>query len=347
MVDKVFGSEFTDETNPTGSETISINNGVVLKDATLAAIQAKVAANATAKALEDNDKIGYHGDTAGALRSSTWSSIKATLKTYLDTLYAPIAKGVTGGDNHDHNGGDGAQINHTTLSNIGTNTHAQIDTFITSHDERHEWGGADEVDIRDLMMAYVYGSVFHNWASIAGFTASHSGTGTFTTGFLQGTASTGATNNSRVSLASAAALPIIGTNGFLANFRTKVNPSTVMTNCTVWLGIVTNPTAPTNTEHHIAFRIEEGVIYASCGNGSSGTKVSTGVTIGQFGVANLYFKERVGSIDFYVDGTLTNTLSTNLPNSGATPKLTFYMTNTTGSDRSMALLPYWYHQGTA
>ena len=37
---------------------------------------------------------------------------------------------VTNGNNHDHSGGDGAQINHTTLSNIGTTTHAQIDTYI-------------------------------------------------------------------------------------------------------------------------------------------------------------------------------------------------------------------------
>ena len=37
---------------------------------------------------------------------------------------------VTNGNNHDHSGGDGAQINHTTLSNIGTTTHANIDTYI-------------------------------------------------------------------------------------------------------------------------------------------------------------------------------------------------------------------------
>ena len=33
--------------------------------------------------------------------------------------------------NHTHSGGVGGQVDHTTLSNIGTNTHAQIATFIT------------------------------------------------------------------------------------------------------------------------------------------------------------------------------------------------------------------------
>jgi hypothetical protein len=34
--------------------------------------------------------------------------------------YAPIAKGVTNGDAHDHSGGDGAQIDHAGLSNLTT-----------------------------------------------------------------------------------------------------------------------------------------------------------------------------------------------------------------------------------
>ena len=39
---------------------------------------------------------------------------------------------VTNGNTHDHSGGDGAQINHTTLSNIGSNSHTVIDTHIAA-----------------------------------------------------------------------------------------------------------------------------------------------------------------------------------------------------------------------
>lgn len=52
--------------------------------------------------LSDDDHSQYHTDARG------------------DARYAPVAKGVTNGDSHDHSGGDGAQISYSTLSNLPT-----------------------------------------------------------------------------------------------------------------------------------------------------------------------------------------------------------------------------------
>ena len=52
--------------------------------------------------LADDDHTQYHNDARG------------------DARYALIAKGVTNGDTHDHSGGDGAQIDYTTLANLPT-----------------------------------------------------------------------------------------------------------------------------------------------------------------------------------------------------------------------------------
>ena len=44
--------------------------------------------------------------------------------------YAPISKGVDGGNSHDHLGGDGGTIAHSSLSGVGNLTHTQIDTLL-------------------------------------------------------------------------------------------------------------------------------------------------------------------------------------------------------------------------
>jgi len=69
---------------------------------------------------------------SNVLKKMTWANLKATLQTAFSSVFAHISNGVTNGDGHDHNGLDGAQLDHTVLYNIGTNTHAQIDTHVSA-----------------------------------------------------------------------------------------------------------------------------------------------------------------------------------------------------------------------
>ncbi len=284
--------------------------------------------------LSDDDHAHYfnqaRGDDRYAQLLHGHSSIYALLDHLHDSSYA--------GASHNHNSV------YSLLSHLHGSSYSSLAAF-EDHKARHKWLGADQLDIRDLMMNS-YPAVFKDWADISGFTASHTNSGSFTTGLVQGTPATGTTNNSRCCLYGNASLALIGYGPFLANFRTRINPSTVMTNCTVWLGLLSNPTAPTATEHHAAFKIAEGLIYASCGNGTNGNLTSTGVSIGQYGIADLFIKEKAGSIEYYVNGILKVTFNTYLPNDGITPRLTFYMLNSTGANRTMALFPYWFMQGT-
>ena len=64
---------------------------------------------------------------SNVIKKVTWTNIKATLKTYFDTLYAATAKGVTNGDSHDHNGGDGAAIVEAAIT-LADNTTDNVST---------------------------------------------------------------------------------------------------------------------------------------------------------------------------------------------------------------------------
>jgi hypothetical protein len=73
----------------------------------------------------DGDRLTLWDSAASFIQKGlTWANLKATLKTYFDTIYAAAASGVTGGDNHDHTGGDGAQIDHGGLGGLGDDDHA-------------------------------------------------------------------------------------------------------------------------------------------------------------------------------------------------------------------------------
>ncbi len=63
--------------------------------------------------LADDDHAQYHNNARGDARYSVLAHDHAA-------TYAPIAKGVTNGDTHDHSGGDGAQIAYASLSGLPT-----------------------------------------------------------------------------------------------------------------------------------------------------------------------------------------------------------------------------------
>ncbi len=117
---------------------------------------------------------GGVGDIAAVVGDPGVDTRPASEKAVRDGLdtCAPAAQGVTNGDTHDHAGGDGAQISHANLSNIGTNAHSVIDLFIASkaassglasldagsrvvqnpklHAADHASGGSDTVKLDDL-----------------------------------------------------------------------------------------------------------------------------------------------------------------------------------------------------
>lgn len=67
------------------------------------------------------------GNGAGAWIKKTLAETITILRTSLDLIFAPIAKGVTNGDSHDHNGGDGAAIVEAAIT-LADNTTNNVST---------------------------------------------------------------------------------------------------------------------------------------------------------------------------------------------------------------------------
>jgi hypothetical protein len=144
----------------------------------------------------DTDEVSIRdGETPFGLRKLTWSNIKASLKAYFDSLYATSSKGVTNGDSHNHNGGDGAQIDHGGLAGLTDDDHTQyalrselqLNRFsvapdstiycIGSDDQLRRWNGSSwtvlagvckSVSAVSSTIAYVIGSDGNIWRNSSG-----------------------------------------------------------------------------------------------------------------------------------------------------------------------------------
>jgi hypothetical protein len=122
-----------DDQNPTAHHGDHENGGG--DEISLVGLSGLLADAQTPKAHNLIDTTGHPaaGLTAGHFLKATAATTYAFGAHGLsagDVGAAPAAEGVTNGNAHDHVGGDGNQINHTGLSNIGTLTHAQIDALL-------------------------------------------------------------------------------------------------------------------------------------------------------------------------------------------------------------------------
>jgi len=113
----------------------------------------------------DADKFAQAGGTT--LAHTTWGTIKSLLTTLFDAVYAPIAKGVTNGDSHDHSGGDGAAIVEAAITLADNTTN---DSSTTKH------GFLKKLDDDDTHFMNGKGA----WAVPAGGGGGNIATGTYT-----------------------------------------------------------------------------------------------------------------------------------------------------------------------
>ena len=74
------------------------------------------------------------------------TNIKASIKTYGDTLYAASGSGVTNGDSHDHSGGDGAQVDHGNMGGLTDDDHSQYVKLVGRSGGQTIKGGTDSGD---------------------------------------------------------------------------------------------------------------------------------------------------------------------------------------------------------
>jgi len=223
-------------------------------------------------------------------------------------------------------------------------SHGGLD--LAAHAARHKWLGADAINIKDLLLADCYPFYLKDWRDNSGFTASHTNSGSFVNGLIFGQLTTGATNNSRACLyTSTPAIFYTNNSNYYSRFKIRLNPITAMNNLTAWFGCLTNPTAPTTTENHIAFKMVNGDIYASVGDGATNNLQDTGVDIAQYSIINLHYRQIGTTVYFYVNDVLKATLSSNVPNPGPAVYLTMYMLNSAAENKNIYVYPMYFMLG--
>jgi hypothetical protein len=209
---------------------------------------------------------------------------------------------------------------------------------LASHVLRHKWLGDDALNIKDLF--FQFAALYYKlWSDLNGFTSLVSGSGSNTPGFSYLTLLTGTTSGSRAGAYATQNYWLAYSDGtYRYRVMARHNPLSPLTNSEYWFGILNLPTSPSYTQKHVAFQILNGRIWASCGDGTNGTQVDTGVDLGATGTADIYFKYMASDIKYYIGGVLKATITTNRPNNWS-GYFTTSFTNSAAEYKNMLIYP--------
>lgn len=192
----------------------------------------------------------------------------------------------------------------------------------SAHHTQHENGGSDEIDATGLTGAGGGGigiadffSIHHTFESITGYNNNNTGSGSFSATFAGLEFITGTTTNSHAR-----------TNKGTPSISKELNFSKDITlNCNAGFLSYTNVTADfiirlggNASARGIGFKVVDGVLYGSVGNGS----IETTVVLETLGTGSFFKYRTLRAVytagvkcEFYVDLSLLGTITTGLPSS--------------------------------
>jgi hypothetical protein len=178
------------------------------------------------------------------------------------------------------------------------------------------------------------------WGSADGWTEGKYGSASITYERIFVNLGTGASNGSYACIYCNTALWLTPEVGYL--FKMAITPwITETANQEGYIGVFTNPTAPTATEKHIAFKILDGAVYATNANGTSQKITDTGISVANARDKLWYIRATTTSIEFYIDRTLVVTHTQYIPQS-FDAKMTIYIKTTAGANKSVFAYPLFY-----
>lgn len=150
----ITGSVKVDSINETHIDWGTLANQVSMDDVPVGATYSKLTVTQVTDLTDAGDSALHFHSTDRARANHTGTQAAATISDFAATVRATVLTGLSLATNaviaatdtvlvalgklqaqitaHDHLGGDGGTIAHTSLSAIGTNTHAQIDTHIAA-----------------------------------------------------------------------------------------------------------------------------------------------------------------------------------------------------------------------